>query len=318
MLTETDIHYLVGVLSTVAQPEHVEVELGSMVLDATTGEARDVDVTVRVKDEESGGTNFFKGIEVKSHFRKLDATHVEQLAAKLNDMPSIARRAIVSASGYYRPAIKKAEAHKIELYELCDWDVNQGEFEHFKADLLPFTQTSLEWIAAPHVRLNPTQKCDDVVRAEVRGDLPVYFRSGQVNPEAPDLDHLLKNLRSQVQHVVFQKLKNQPQRVGEAKNVNVLVNISEKPHLKVSSGQFVLEQVRFTGAVTWVETEKETHYKALKKVGDDKPYAGCIVGELGSWGLVGIMVSRTKRDLRVIHVSVSDRNRRRIFKQRIA
>src|ERR1051326_7565329 len=107
MLTETDIHYLVGLLSLASQPDKVDVELGSKVLDVTTGEERDVDITVTVRDD--GGTAVFKGVEVKNHSRKLDATHVEQLAAKLNDMPCIAKRAIVSASGYYDPAIKKAE-----------------------------------------------------------------------------------------------------------------------------------------------------------------------------------------------------------------
>jgi hypothetical protein len=87
VLTETDIHYLVGLLSLASHPDDVEVELGSRVLDITTSEERDVDVTVILKNE--GRTTAFKGLEVKNHTRKLDVTHVEQLACKLKDMPDI-------------------------------------------------------------------------------------------------------------------------------------------------------------------------------------------------------------------------------------
>jgi hypothetical protein len=47
MLTYTDIHLLVGLLTVASSPEAVEVELGSMVYDKEAQEDRDVDVTVR-------------------------------------------------------------------------------------------------------------------------------------------------------------------------------------------------------------------------------------------------------------------------------
>jgi hypothetical protein len=37
MLTLTDVHLLVGMLSLITNPESVEVELGSRVLDAASG-----------------------------------------------------------------------------------------------------------------------------------------------------------------------------------------------------------------------------------------------------------------------------------------
>ena len=48
MLTPTDTHYLVGLLSQLTHPDNVEVELGSMVYDQTTKSLRDVDVTINV------------------------------------------------------------------------------------------------------------------------------------------------------------------------------------------------------------------------------------------------------------------------------
>jgi hypothetical protein len=99
MLTPTDIHFLVGLLTLISRPEGVELELGSMVFDAAAEKDRDVDVTVRAVGDD-GAVSVFEGLEVKDHTRPLDVTHVEQLCTKLRDMPAIKDRGIVSASGY--------------------------------------------------------------------------------------------------------------------------------------------------------------------------------------------------------------------------
>lgn len=101
---------------------------------------------------------------------------------------------------------------------------------------------------------------------------------------------------------------------GTVKNVNVTLDISDFPYVKGPSGNLVIRQALFTGQVGWMENQKPTYYKVLKKLGDEKPYAGCMVSELGSWGLMGLMVSNTDRTLRWIHVPVSDRNKNKIFK----
>jgi hypothetical protein len=101
------------------------------------------------------------------------------------------------------------------------------------------------------------------------------------------------------------------------KNVNVEATISDAPYVKAPSGIIVLEKALFTGQVKWVETKMPTYYKVLKKVGEEKPYSGCMVAELGTWGLIGISVSKNDHNFRIIHVPISDRNKNRIFKQKI-
>jgi hypothetical protein len=87
--------------------------------------------------------------------------------------------------------------------------------------------------------------------------------------------------------------------------------------MKMPSGNIVLKKALFAGQVKWVETKMPTYYKVLKKIGEEKPYAGCMVAELGTWGLIGISVSKNDRDFRIIHVPISDRNKNKIFKQKI-
>jgi len=117
MLTAIDVHYLVGLLSLAFHPEDVELELGSYVYDEATKSSRDVDVTITVRNADGSRTAYL-GTEVKAHSRKLGSDAVEQLVQKLNDMPGITDRAIVSASGFTKPAIRKAQHHEIALYEL--------------------------------------------------------------------------------------------------------------------------------------------------------------------------------------------------------
>jgi hypothetical protein len=129
MLTPTDIQILVGLLTLVTNPDDIEIMLGDYVYDAKAEKRRDVDVTITCKDT-NGILSAFKGIEVKKHKNPLDVICVEQLCAKFNDMHAISHKAIVSASGYTKPARKKAEAHGVILYSLIPWSDRLESFEH--------------------------------------------------------------------------------------------------------------------------------------------------------------------------------------------
>ncbi|OBB74292.1 restriction endonuclease [Mycobacterium sp. 852014-52144_SCH5372336] len=110
--------YLVGLYHLkYGSTANYHVTLGDEVVDEASGTRRDVDVTVTTPD----GVYGFAGFEVKHWKKKLDVSDVEALAAKLNDMPTLTRRAIVCSSGYYKPAIKKAAHHGIDLYVIKEW-----------------------------------------------------------------------------------------------------------------------------------------------------------------------------------------------------
>lgn len=110
------VQYLVG-LCTLKWNEgasSLNVTRGDLVFDEAADEPRDVDVTVTLNTPD--GAYAFIGYEVKHVASKLNVHHVEALNAKLQDMPAVTHRAIVTTSGYYKPAIKKAEYHGIDLY----------------------------------------------------------------------------------------------------------------------------------------------------------------------------------------------------------
>jgi len=122
MLTATDIHYIVGLLTAMFGYEgSVDFELGSMLPDIAAKKNRDVDITLTYHNPD-GTIAALKGWEVKKHKRPLTTEQVEQLCLKFNDIPSITQRGIISASGYTKAAIQKAHYHHVDLYYLEPWD----------------------------------------------------------------------------------------------------------------------------------------------------------------------------------------------------
>jgi len=167
VLSPTDVHYLVGLLTQVSNPENVDIILGDMVHDNIAEKDRDIDITVTYKDA-NGLISAFNGIEVKRHSRPLDVAHVEQLTAKLNDMPDLSHRGIVSASGYTKPARKKAEARGVDLFSLIQWNNTMEGFEHisFPPDFF-IKEMTLIWADRPLLTYNPSENIPDEIRNQI-------------------------------------------------------------------------------------------------------------------------------------------------------
>ncbi|CAB3773917.1 MULTISPECIES: hypothetical protein [Burkholderia] len=121
MVTPMMVQYLVGLCCFRHEPQAVEIIVGDTVFDEIAERERDVDVTVTIADE-NGVVTAFKAAEVKHEGRPLDVAKVEQLIAKLTDMPKVTHRAIFSTSGYTDTACLKARKRGVDLYTLQRWD----------------------------------------------------------------------------------------------------------------------------------------------------------------------------------------------------
>lgn len=318
MLTETDIHYIVGLLYLIASPENVQIEMGSMVYDNAAEKARDVDVTITFVDNK-GNPTVLKGIEVKKHGRPLDVTHVEQLAAKLNDMKCITHRAIVSASGYTKPAIKKAVSHGLDLYLFTNWENTSKGFEHFGGYISDhMCERDLKLIGEPVIEFNLGDK---ILKEDIKnlGNNPeILFGEDKKKTEVPDLIHLINNIMANVKKAVIERYP--PPLIidkNETKYFSININISDNPYLITPSGKLIIKQARVSVNVQWVETKKELQFKILKKLGDDNPFAGCAITEISIGNLIGLTVSNSNRSIKLINIPISDRNKDKILKHRI-
>jgi len=318
MLTETDIHYLVGLLSLIASPEDVQIELGSMIYDDAAKKVRDVDITITSVDSK-GIVTAFKGIEVKKHRRPLDSTHVEQLAAKLNDMKSITHKSIVSASGYTKSAINKARYHGVDLYLITNWENTSEGFDHFGGYLFKYMhERSLELISGPFIEFNPGDKISKNDIEKLKNDPEIFSDAGGKGAEFTNLSHLIENIMTVTKKKV-EDLYPQPFMIdeNETKPFSITIDILDKPYFIATSGKLVLRQARVSGIVKWIEKKQELQFKILKKLDDVKPFAGCAITEISNGNLIGITVSNTKRNIELINIPISDRNKRKILKYRL-
>lgn len=315
MLTPTDTHYVAGLLTLSSSPAGVEVEVGSMVTDTAAGITRDVDVTIKGKDHE-GRVVILAGREVKAHGRPLDSTHVEQLACKLNDMPGLGSRGIVSASGYSAPAVHKAAKHGILLYDLVELDESGTAFDHFRANKVTVTQSGLEWFGPLQAHVNPRHHTSAEEKIVFAAKSPVRFQGKRRDPTCPNLEAFIRFMKI---HAINELMKPWPteERVhGCSKPVHMVMNVSSYQAAVVTNGvRIPIDQIVFDGEVRWRVETQDSRFMVLRLRGSAKPDAGCCVFETPAWGLCGLVVSNTHREIRFMNIPVSDRKKRKIYRQ---
>ena len=312
MLSPTDVHYLVGLLTKISSPESVDIILGDMVHDNITDKDRDIDITVTYKDA-NGLISAFNGIEVKRHSRPLDVTHIEQLTAKLNDMPDLSHRGIVSASGYRKPARKKAEARGVELFSLIQWNNTMEGFGHisFPPDFFIMERT-LIWADRPLLTYNPSENIPDEIRNQITKNPSVGGVTGGEDNSNITIQQLSEKLNLNALTVLKDREDIKLLALGAEKKVKCLIKGIDGIYVKLKDSKLYLKQALLQGKVKWNERSISPEFKILVKEGELKPYVGCAIAELSQGNLVGITASQMDRNIKFINIPLSERNREKI------
>ena len=317
MLTDTDIHYLVGLMVLSSGDDNVDVMLGDMVDDVASGTPRDVDITITARTHD-GMIQAFTGVEVKAEKRPLDVIAVEQLCAKLKDMPGITQRSVVSASGYTAPAIEKARYHGTELWELKEWENPSVGFSHVAFPKgMPFVEVCLEWSGRPNVHLNPDEHIDEEVLAALPSNPPICDGEGHQIGGLADLNALTQWARDAALNQARPTL-NETLKENQGCPLDCMINVSNQPQILVGHKRLIVTSARVTGHVYMRHTPHELNFKYLAKVGDRQPYAGVGICELTFGNLVGLHTSTERRDIRILNVPLSDRLKRKIRRQKLS
>ena len=244
MLTPVDIHCLVGLLSLVSQPDSVDVELGAMVHDHAAHKERDVDVVITYNDM-ANGQSILTGIEVKKHTRPLTVEHVEQLFAKLADMPTLGIKGIVSASGYTTGAVNKAKAHGIELFLLSDWNRGINDFGHIAANCeFTFISKMLTWVGVPKIIYRSSIRSEGLSKL-LRSNPKLYF------PVDPPIAKHLSDLNSSLPSRALNTLihDNNFSIPDDSISVSVELTFTSAPFLKSTEGNVLLNGASVQGVV---------------------------------------------------------------------
>ncbi|MGV0041672.1 hypothetical protein [Mycobacterium colombiense] len=327
------VQYLVGLcaLKWDASSVSIEVTVGDMVLDASTGTHRDVDVTVSVDVED--GKYAFKGYEVKRESGPLDVSDVEALATKLNDMPSVTHRAIVSTSGFTWPAVKKAEHHGIELYVIQEWTKPlEEQFPHLTpmkgppADAIRGVHAVLVWLSydiwlgttAPEFEINSRGTLFD----EAGHEHPLYSDFGSfveaMTTRSTRILCWLSPHRSRVEPLMDAARSREREIIEPVWDHSHTLDVrADGVYLGTGSGLHPTDTCTIYGQLSW-QFRPILHY-VMEKVQTGEPFAGALIAQTGVPGeMVALILSGKDRTFHEAHVELTPRQLNRIHKLRLA
>lgn len=319
MLTPVDIHYLVGLLSIPSGPDNVDVVLGDLVDDAVADEPRDVDVTITTRDKD-GKIRAFHAIEVKDHARPLDVAHVEQLCAKFRDMPELTSHAIVSASGYTKPAIRKARHHGVVPWLFRPWDDPSRGFDHvqFPRDL-PMEGRWFEPFGQSNVTF---RRADRIESGSLDGTLPVRLQDGSANAS-------FRTVADWASHVAISAINRI---TGGAEFETTLSQLVEGQILTFDSmvvtfdqqllfgppeNSFAIDAAFVTGAIVCRTSTTKLEFRILVEEGSDAPFAGCGIAVLPMGNLVALTTNAISKTVNLLNVPLTDRLKKQIRLQKV-
>jgi hypothetical protein len=314
MLTETDVHFLVGILVRSSSPTDVDILLGDMVNDVAANRKRDVDITVTMKDE-TGALTAYSGIEVKKESRPLDATTVEQLIRKIQDMPEITNRAIVSASGFSKTVVRKARYHNTDLYDLVDWTEPLVGFEHLNPMIsFDINHSHYQWSDGTRLQFSCDPPLSDAEVQLMHANCDVCDTEGVPVAAHPKMHDFAKRLLENC----FLWLNDDdvaPIPTDIEHFLKVRLDFDDEVFLRLNQSLRRVFSVDILGSVTKTRSIIVTTFKVLLKHGNTVPFCGCAVGMLPDGQLRVFSFSKAHRDIGLSTISVGERLQKKIYKQ---
>lgn len=265
----------------------------------------------------------FKGYEVKHWASPLDVADVEALAAKLTDMPSVTHPAIVSTSGFTKPAIKKAQAHGIDLYEIKEWTKPiEEQFPNLVLSGVP-DETFRSWSAflvwaEPHFWLGtdspPFQMTNDTVfydsdgnRHALYGDIKAFGEAMMARstsrlwwqqPARGIVDQMILAWRSGAE------ISDPEPKWPYAHTLDVA---SEEVYVRVEEKLHRVDDFTIYGQISW--QRKPMLYCVMEKVPTGEPFAGALIGQSGIPGQMwAFIVSTKERTIQVTGVQLAKKH----------
>jgi hypothetical protein len=276
MLTPMLVQYRVGLLCVKANPDSIEITLGDQVVDPTTNDPRDVDVTVTASL--SGREYAFKAYEVKARKKRLDVTVIEQLCQKLNDISAFSHKGIVSSSGYTEGARRKAATHGVKLYSLQPWDTPvEADFPRLAlrgtpTNVLQFTRRLLMWNHDAYLHFH----CPDAAKpfTVADGD-PILTPSGKVHKFATVSKYRQELLLRSTE--ILCAIAPIIDMAGIEPHNHTISIERDAACLRLSGDLCQISTVTIIGLLGWVMDRKKIGYRIMRELETNSPFAAAAV-----------------------------------------
>ncbi len=323
MLTPMEFQMLVGLCCVRHDPGAVRIVVGDMVPDEASESSRDVDVTVKVHS----GTGSFAiaGYDVKLHSRRLDSGHADSLIRKLQDMPSLQERAIVSASGFTAPALKKIHHHGLVAYEFRDWQQSE-DFDPYGPGMRQghVEAQDLCWLTCT-VRLNPSDAnrsglaFDDSSRVQVySGDDFSSCTRGTLEETLADIgQQAISEFRrkDEVQDLLLDLMNDSErsnQRVSDPFDVAVIVSVEKPVFIERNGEPCRIEEVLMCGQLVWRREPLPTGQKEMVNCSTGEIFAQATIGRVNDDWLLACLCSPHDTFMEARSIRLTEEHKRRI------
>jgi hypothetical protein len=287
MLSENDIHYITGFLYVASEQQKTQVVLGQKVYDVASESKRDVDIVVA-----TAGHVGFIAAEVKDESRPLDVSVIEAICRKFQDMPEIRTRAIVSTSGFTKPARRKGAAHGVSCLTLVRAAV--PPFPTVNVTLLKNMVVSYPtWLEGPHVTLAPTASLSEEERSMLSDELVVSF---------PDGSHPGMTLRELADRLAKQTPPNwEAPAHNEPTAIQFNFEIEEQPLIRLGPREVIIRDAVVRGVIQQVPELIPLEASCYLADEADQPFAATVLFKIRS-GLIGFAVSTNSTEFRTYHI----------------
>jgi restriction endonuclease len=297
MPTHMELQYLLGLSCLRRFPDADEITVGDMVFDVAAKKVRDVDVTVTIPEQVP--VIALRAFELKDEAAPLDVATVEQLSQKLQDMPQINERVIVSTSGFTDGASAKAQAHGVQLLHMKPWTAAMREqFSEFR-DAGPVTEffreflsTLLIWKDWKLYFVTPTHRDDfrwqfDTTLFDVNGKIHDRFPTCRELGDDVLLRSTERLIGSEPAQTLFRELKlsgvprlDTVQRSSPLPLEHEVPTTDEGVFLRLGSSLVQVASVVISGDLLWESRKRAPEPYILEDYTTGKAFAGAIVVDL--------------------------------------
>lgn len=318
MLTPTDTHLLVGILTKLSNLDSVEIILGKMVQDIAAKRKRDIDISVKYINEDGEEVSYV-GLQVKDHTRKLGSPEVEQLCMHFKDTPSIKKGGIISASGFTKSAIFKANHHGVDLYHLRDWEEDMGiDLEQIKFGDGFFTNEIVQSITnKPIFNLIFERELTEIERHSITNRSPLFLEDGSIIKDRINIETVCNNLVSLIMSddLIQEKIDE----IGVEREILVRqgIDISNDVFIKLEDEFVKMKGANVEFKIIQKSKKMETNFKILINMNNPEDRIGALVSEMSNGLLIGLVTSNDDKPVKLITIPISDRNRKKIHEMKI-
>lgn len=168
---------------------------------------------------------------------------------------------------------------------------------------------SYGWVGHLEITVNPGRQHTEEEKAILSADPEV--RLGNNADGNQKLGNWVQATANLTAKEAASRAGNYPREGTDRITADVTIQFTDNPLAVADTKTVPITSVRYRGIVERRIETISSVTKALFKLGDSNPIAGCVISDFGDFGLVALIVTN-QRNVQLARVTISERNKRKI------